>query len=400
MSSTDSFHTAPSPSNVTPTNSGWDVDFPIPFKGLQIHRPAVKGWCPAQYRDSILSWLDHDGDERMQTAFYLYVGAATRYNNSFNMRRSIEASISRLGLSKEYDIVRKRLKTPVNRVPITELRLATAFPDLAFAFHCLSTSEEIITIDLYNRAHNFTMPAVLTYSQALQLHLDESMQGYANQANRNHWLSIIKSEPEVPDGPDFIAKYFDLCRENKYELYFPPDIFTSGAKTASARLFEAPYNFKQLVAYQRLMSKFNTQPGKLDIHDLKQAFLYIDESRLTPLDTVPSTFDDERRDGAVPRIKSTSVEYSRAKHAVLRGREGGQQRQVQVPVVREPRPRDVRGDQGRGRGSHVGEARVRRRPRERDARHDEEPRRYQAEARCNGWDLDTAREEEPQCQPS
>lgn len=317
--STESFHSSlshQSDNSRQPTDSAFDLNLKLPMNALRI-QGGVDGWCPQQYRAHILEWLNGT-DQRTQTAFFFYIGATTRYNNSFKVMRSIQGNIDLLGIRQEYEVVQERLQRRFHRMPINALRLATAFPDRVFAFHSMSCDKETMTTSLFKRAERFTMPAVLAYSQALQLDLDRQMQGYADQWNRHHWLSFIQSESELPNGPHFISKYFYLCRENNYAIYFPPGMFTAGAKAASVRLFTPPYSFEQLVAYQRLMEQYNSHRGRLDTEAVRNAFANIDSSRLTPLNTVVSTFEDERRDGKVPSIRSTSIEYREAKAALLR----------------------------------------------------------------------------------
>ncbi|PWN25214.1 hypothetical protein BDZ90DRAFT_262661 [Jaminaea rosea] len=275
------------------------------------------GCWPQQYRSAVLSWL-RQADALVHTAFFLYVGIKIRVNDGRKAKRAVEKVVKDLYLVAQCPLVCRVLAIPFQGVPVRPLRLASAFPDILCAFQGMVSNKATTTISLFNRADSFTMPAILTLSQSLQLDLDSEMQMYANQYNRHHWLGIMWSAAEVPGCGNFLSQYFDYGRANRYRLFFPLSMFTTDAWVSSTLLFKPPYDFRQLVAYGRLVSRFFSGQGTLGVGDINKAFEHIDFSGLTPLDSVACTFEDERRDGAVPRIQSKDPKYREAKKTALR----------------------------------------------------------------------------------
>lgn len=360
--STDSFHSICSHHSETATDEDSLLVMGSSGSSLRILGSSVETWCPERYRVLTLDWLNGQ-DERTRTAFDLYIGAATNYDDHLLLKSLVEGNLDRLGLRREYFSVRTRLRSPVNGASINTLRLAAAFPDRTLAFRSIFCAGATVTLSLFKRASHFTMPALLTFPQAVHLDLDHEMQGYADQYNRHFWLSINEKDSEVPGCGHFVYKYFVLARDNKVPLFFRPGMFVKDAKAVSHRLFKPPYNYEQLVAYLRLMGKFTASQDRLGIEDIKAAFEKIDRSELTPLSTIESIFEDERRDGAVPRLQSTSLEYREAKAAVWEAREKQAQEREAKKQAREKRAkaraaqREAREKQAREKDARKREAR-------------------------------------------
>lgn len=336
--STESFETASSDVEAG-ANASFALSLTAPMSTLRIDNSA-DAWCPQRYRADILDWLN-DADWRLQLSFFYYIGATTRYAHPYGAKQMIQNNVDAKGIRQEYNRVQERLTAPFNRHSINALRLSTAFADMAFAFQSMFCTNETVTLSLFKRADKFTMPAVLEWAQSLQLDLDEEMQGYADQYARHHWLANTQNESEVPGCGHFLSKYHILCRDNHFLLYFPPGIFSTSAKSTATPLFKPPYSFEKLVAYQRLLAAFNVRGSKLDSDDVHKAFEDIDRSGLTPLETIASTFEDERRDGLEPRIDSKSVEYRAAKIGALRMREARDARRTDGPWRRAEPGRQV-----------------------------------------------------------